>query len=151
MHFSHFVLLFIIIKSNMSNEQDFLNQDEYAKELKQYFLDLKSSSKSVMIVTTTSSSSLSSLEAISTTQLTTTQITTTQITTTQLITTQLTTTHHLTKKITHLSQDEYAKELSFLKKNKWSQELTTASSSPKSSVINNKATSYSKVKYFFIY
>jgi len=146
MHFSHFVLLFIIIKSNMSYEQDFLNQDEYAKELKQYFLDLKSSSKSVMIVTTTSSSSLSSLEAISTTQLATTQLTTTQLTTTQL-----TTSHHLTKKITHLSQDEYAKELSFLKKNKWSQELTTASSSSKSSVINIKATSYSKVKYFFIY
>ena len=146
MHFSYFVLLFIIIKSNMSYEQDFLNQDEYAKELKQYFLDLKSSSKSVMIVATTSSSSLSSLEAISTTQLATTQLTTTQLTTTQL-----TTSHHLTKKITHLSQDEYAKELSFLKKNKWSQELTTASSSPKSSVINNKATSYSKVKYFFIY
>jgi hypothetical protein len=87
----------------MSYELDFLNKDEYAKELKQYFLDLKSSSKSVMIVATTSSSSLSSLEAISTTQLTTTQLTTTQ----------LTTTHHLTKKITHLSQDEYAKELSF--------------------------------------
>jgi predicted RND superfamily exporter protein len=148
MLFSHFVLLLIMLKSNMSNEQDFLNQDEYAKELKQYFLDLSSSSKSKIIVTTTSSSSSSSLEAMASLKKHLSEENGIGISSSS---SQLTTTHYLTKKITHLSQDEYAKELSFLKKNKWSSELTTPSFSPKSSFITNKATSHSKVKYFFIY
>ena len=148
MLFSHFVLFLIMLKSNMSNEQDFLNQDEYAKELKQYFLDLTSSSKSRIIVTTTSSSSLSSLEAISSLKNPLSEENDIRISSSS---SQLTTNHHLTKKITHLSQDEYAKELSSLKKNKWSPELTTPPFSSNGSLISNKATSYSKVKYFFIY
>jgi predicted RND superfamily exporter protein len=147
MLFLHFVLFLITLKSNISNEQDFLNQDEYAKELKQYLLDLTSSSKSIIIVTTTSSLSSSSLEAFSSLKKSLSEENGIGISSSS----QLITTRHLTKEITHLSQDDYAKELSFLKKNKWSAELTTPSFSSKSSFIDNKAKSYLKVKYFFIY